>query len=126
MSTLAKALLKIVPLFSDEARLVRSFLKAPQTHVEALTKHFLNRQHPFTRSFGVYYSDMQMVSVNDDIYGFEVKLYSVDELLDCVPSAYGLKKDQAMSLYDAILSCVPRTVLYEEKLRRRIESGQQS
>jgi len=51
-----------------------------------------------------------------DIYGYEVTIDS-GELLDCCPSYYRLSETTGTLLYKAILSCIPGSVPYVEKIK---------
>lgn len=54
------------------------------------------------------------VRVEDDIYGYEITIYS-GPLLDVTPTYYRLTQEQADKLFDAILSCVPGSNAYEKR-----------
>lgn len=77
-----------------------------------LLHHFRNRKKPIRFGAALF----GLVRVNLDLYGYEVSIGFNRELLDCNPDSYGLSRDEAMSLFEAILSCVPNTTTY--KFRR--------
>lgn len=106
---------RLLRLRSEESLLVRDFHKGKVGAVDKLTEFYAKRCKPFKNVFGLYISPSGHATVCDDIYGYEVKIVPNRELLDCVPSAYGLRKSQGMALYDAILSNVPGTINYIER-----------
>lgn len=114
-----------VSALSKETRLVLAFNNDPQENYKALIDYFKYEAPDFKRRGGglTFYSENSNVRVCDDIFGYEVKIAPNDELLDCCPAAYGLLKPQAMDLYDAILSCVPGSIFYKDKVEAKISRG---
>lgn len=53
------------------------------------------------------------ITVCQDIFGPEVKIYPSTFLLDCNPSTYGLSRESANRLYEAILTRVPGTSTFK-------------
>jgi hypothetical protein len=83
----------------------------------ALYAYFNMRRHSFLGVGGVYCGMFGLVRVQSDIYGYEVRLGwpGFAPMLDCSPAFYGLTSEQADTLFDAILSCVPGSVRYVDK-----------
>lgn len=104
-----------------ERTFVEEFLDYGHVAVDQLIDYFNNTEIKFTKSGRDYISPSGLVHVCMDIYGPEVKIgspFSSPELLDCNPAYYKLNKEQANELYHAILSNIPGTVDYNEKMTR--------
>lgn len=108
---------------TPESELVDCFLAEPQLFVEELTKYMLMRSTFFSHSGSHYWSDGGRIRVCMDVYGPEVIIGWNGMMLDCYPDAYGLRKEQAMALYMAILSNVPGTGPSTEKLERKLAAN---
>lgn len=105
----------------NERYYVREFLRDPQTGYKPLAEYLWTQSPDFNTKHRQSWSLSKGISVYDDIYGYEVKVGGIDYLLDCAPSAYGLKKEQAEELYAAILSCVPGSIYHRNKIEARID-----
>lgn len=87
---------------------------------EPLIQHLMTTRETFIKwSTRDYVSPSGRITVCDDIYGYEVKIDG-GEMLDCSPSSYGLTRETADRLYIAILSCVPNSVAYHEKIKAEL------
>lgn len=116
----SKSLTAIISPVSEEVALVRRFSFDSEGVLNEMILHFNNRKTPFKRSlFGKYSSDYEMITVFNDMYGYEVRIYPEHELLDCCPIAYGLTRKQALLLYNAILSNVPGSILFVDRTPRK-------
>ena len=105
-----------------ESNLVKEFNKNPQVYIEPMISYF-NICDKFDGSGRDYRSPFGNIHVCMDIYGPEVKIKGYNELLDICPSAYGLTHDQGHRLYTAILSCVPGTVSFKERVDKQISQS---
>jgi hypothetical protein len=116
IATLLYWLCPIQTKLATEYGIVRSFLKDGNKHIDELTV-YLEECGSFGRyGFRDYVSPAGFITVCADIYGYEVKIGgSNKQLLDCVPSSYGLTRAQADYLYQAILSCIPGSVSFPRK-----------
>ncbi len=105
-------------LFNTKENLVLNNLKAnPSVAIE----YFNKLKIPFDTDNSCRYSMSKSgrISVENDCYGYEVKIgYFGGPLLDCYPSRYGLSDKNAKLLYQSILSNVPGTIYYEEKYHK--------
>lgn len=121
MLTFIKALLLRL-LFPTAHATVLGFVFCPRANVEALTEHMWARTKPFKYLGGRdYVAEVGLIRVCVDIFGPEVKVGFNSHLLDCCPDAYGLTREEAKRLYDAILSNVPGTTDHVAKLQRQID-----
>lgn len=112
-----------IPL-TEEENLCKLFKRAPQLYYKPLAAYFQSGHCPQFKGSGRYYKSASgCVTVCRDIYGPEVKVNGGNELLDCDPDAYGLLRDQALLLYNAILSNVPGTVNSVEKLEAKLKES---
>lgn len=85
-----------------EVVLVLKFWANPQKNFEALAEHV--RGCRGYRCWGrTRWSPSGLISADLDVYGPEVKIWPSSELLDCSPQNYGLEREQAMALYEAIV-----------------------
>lgn len=102
-----------------EAKLILKFLKNGPKHVEELTKVLNARDTPFLAigSFE-YLSPFGLIRIQKDHYGPEVSIGWHHAMLDCNPNVYGLTREEALPLYNAILSNVPGMCDFEEKMLR--------
>lgn len=104
-----------------EVKLVTAFIQRERGSYTALLEYFNNRSVPLQCVGRDYVGMFGGVRVCADIYGYEVKVGwdPSAALLDCVPAYYGLVDERASALYEAILSCVPGSVMYAEKQIRQ-------
>lgn len=106
--------------FIKEAILIIKFSFNGPKYVKELTKVMNERTRPFL-SLGSweYISPFGLIRVQKDHYGPEVHIGHHYSMLDCDPHRYGLTREDADPLYDAILSNVPGTCDYEKKMLGR-------
>jgi hypothetical protein len=102
-----------------ELRLVLAFLRRRPGSLKALVEYFNNRRRRFIGVNPIHTSCFGLVRVENDSYGYEVRLGGPwAEMLDCSPASYGLTRQEADELFDAILSCVPTSAPYADKQAR--------
>lgn len=104
-----------------EVTLVRQLLQAKNgqkaAEVDALVTHLRQRMEPFHRVGFTYFAPGKAITVCDDVYGPEITLGWTPgaEMLDYCPAYYGLTAEEGTLLYNAILSCVPGYVQFQDK-----------
>ncbi len=109
---------KIVPQ-PEEVLVTLAFLKNGKAHVERLTQILNDRAEPFQQLTSYNWVGVAgLIRVEDDVFGYEVKIGHHISMLDCNPHVYGLTHDEMKPLFDAILSCTPGSVPYEKKMLR--------
>lgn len=94
-----------------------AFLKNGPKGVARLTQAMLDRKEPFLSvSSYQYVGAAGLIRIENDIYGFEVTIGHHHQLLDCCPSAYGLTQEEVDPLYHVILSNVPGSSMFANKM----------
>lgn len=90
-----------------EREVVDAFIADPSS-VYALID-FIKKGPAFVRpgKASVYWSPGRRIRAENDIFGYEVNILPYHELVDCAPGAYGLSREQAKLLFEAILTRVP-------------------
>lgn len=102
-----------------EVQAILDFLHDGPANVKKLTDSLNARTTPFTSVASyVFLGPGGLIRVEDDCYGYEVKVGHHLQMLDCNPHVYGLTREEAQPLFDAILSNVPGSVPFEEKMLR--------
>ena len=97
-----------------EREILKRFCLAPESVVEELIA-WIRKSPVYLPSRAKDWSGRTLVSCSGhitvclDIFGPEVKIYPSTFLLDCNPSTYGLSRESANRLYEAILTRVPGT-----------------
>lgn len=111
---------KMIPPVTNELKLVKKFLLNPTETCEELTHFMFDREEPFNNIGRCnFISQLGIITVYADKYGYEVIIGSVRHLLDCEPWEYRLSYDQCDMLFKAIISNIPGSASHKEKLERK-------
>lgn len=111
------------PVICKEISLVSKFITDGHLAVEPLCDYLTDRDEPFLQSSGsLWVSQSGLIVVEDDICGYEVKIGTSNQMVDCNPAAYGLTQEEGKKLVLAVLSCVPGSTPYQDITLKRIRA----